>query len=93
MKIELIDLKQRYKEESSQILACIKKILSKGNLVLTKELKNFENNICKYTGSKYCLGLNSGTDALMMSLWALGIGKGDEVITSPTSFVATIGAI
>lgn len=93
MKIELIDLKQRYKEESSQILTSIKKVLSKGHLVLTEELNNFENNICKYTGSKYCLGLNSGTDALMMSLWALGIGKGDEVITSPTSFVATIGAI
>jgi dTDP-4-amino-4,6-dideoxygalactose transaminase len=93
MKIELIDLKQRYKEESSQILFCIKKILSKGHLVLTEELNNFENNICKYTGSKYCLGLNSGTDALMIALWALGIGKGDEVITSPTSFVATIGAI
>ncbi len=93
MKIELIDLKQRYKEESNQILRSINKVLSKGNLVLTKELSNFEDNVCKYTGSKYCLGLNSGTDALMMSLWALGIGKGDEVITSPTSFVATIGAI
>lgn len=93
MKIELIDLKQRYKEESAQILTSIKKVLSKGHLVLTEELNKFENNICKYTGSKYCLGLNSGTDALMMSLWALGIGKGDEVITSPISFVATIGAI
>ena len=93
MKIELIDLKQRYKEESSQILNCIKKVLSKGHLVLTKELDNFEKNICTYTGSKYCLGLNSGTDALMISLWSLGIGKGDEVITSPTSFVATIGSI
>ena len=70
-----------------------KKVLSKGHLVLTEELNNFEKNVCKYTGSKYCLGLNSGTDALMMSLWALGIGKGDEVITSPTSFVATVGAI
>ncbi len=93
MKIELIDLKQRYKEESSQILSSIHKVLSKGHLVLTEELNIFEKNICEYTGSKYCLGLNSGTDALMMSLWSLGIGKGDEVITSPTSFVATIGAI
>ena len=93
MKIELIDLKQRYKEESHQIFKCIKKVVSKGNLVLTKELENFEQKICNYTGSKFCLGLNSGTDALMISLWALGIGKGDEVITSPTSFVATIGAI
>ena len=93
MKIELIDLKQRYREESYQILTCIKKVVSKGHLVLTQELNNFEKNICNYTGSKYCLGLNSGTDALMIALWSLGIGKGDEVITSPTSFVATIGAI
>ena len=93
MKIELIDLKQRYQEESNQILNCIKKVVSKGHLILTEELNNFENNVCNYTGSKYCLGLNSGTDALMMALWALGIGKGDEVITSPTSFVATVGSI
>ena len=52
-----------------------------------------EKKICKYTGKKYCVTLNSGTDALMMSLWSLGIGKGDEVITSPVSFVATAGAI
>ena len=49
--------------------------------------------ICKYVGAKYCLGLNSGTDALMMSLWATGISKGDEVITSPISFIASASSI
>lgn len=93
MKVEFIDLKSRYKLEKKEILSCINKILKKGNLVLTKELEEFENLICKYTGAKYCVGLNSGTDALMMSLWALGIRKGDEVITSPISFIATAGAI
>ena len=93
MKVELIDLKSRYKFEKKEINSVVKKILSKGNLVLTSELEDFENKICNYTNSKYCLGLNSGTDALMMSLWSLGIGKGDEVITSPTSFIATVGAI
>ena len=60
--------------------------------VLTSKLKILRK-ICKYTGSKYCLGLNSGTDALMMSLWSNGITKGDEVITSPISFIASSNSI
>tara|TARA_B100000787_G_C16036342_1_gene225022 strand:+ start:243 stop:560 length:318 start_codon:yes stop_codon:yes gene_type:complete len=90
MKVEFIDLKSRYKLERQEILKTLDKVLKKGHLVLTNELEEFEQKICKYTKSNYCLGLNSGTDALMMSLWALGIGKGDEVITSPTSFIATV---
>ena len=93
MKVELIDLKQRFKNEEKTIMKIVHKVLSKGNLILTKEVQNFEKSICKYTNSKYCLGLNSGTDALMMSLWSSGIKKGDEVITSPISFVATANAI
>ena len=73
MKIEVIDLRKRFLEEKKEILNCIKSVLSKGNLVLTKEVQNFEEAICKFTGAKYCLGLNSGTDALMMSLWSVGI--------------------
>ena len=91
--IELIDLKKRYIDEKDQLLKCFDRVLKNGTLVLTDEVKNFEDKICKYTNSKYCLGLNSGTDALMMSLWSLNIGKGDEVITSPLSFVASIGSI
>ena len=93
MKIEVIDLKKRFQEEKKEILSVIKKVLSKGNLVLTPELQNFENSICKFTKAKYCLGLNSGTDALMMSMWSLGITKGDEVITSPISFIASTSSI
>ena len=92
-KIELIDLKLRYLSEKKKILKLIDNTLSKGNLVLTEEVKNFENKIVNYTGIKYCVSLNSGTDALMMSLWSLGIGKGDEVITSSISFIASVGAI
>ncbi len=93
MKVEFIDLKSRYRIERQEILKALDKVLKKGHLVLTSELEEFEKEICQYTNRKFCLGLNSGTDALMMSLWSLGIGKGDEVITSPTSFIATIGAI
>ena len=93
MKVELIDLKARYKNEKKAIIKIVDKVLSKGNLILTQEVQNFENSVCKYTKAKYCLGLNSGTDALMMSLWSSGIKQGDEVITSPISFVATANAI
>jgi len=93
MKIEVIDLRKRYQEEKTEILKLIKNVLKKGNLVLTKEVENFEKKISQFTGSKYCLGLNSGTDALLMSLWASGIKKGDEVITSPISFIASASSI
>ena len=93
MTIEIIDLRKRFQEEKYEILKCINRVLKKGNLILTPEVENFENSICKYTDSKYCLGVNSGTDALMMSLWSAGISRGDEVITSPISFIASVSSI
>jgi dTDP-4-amino-4,6-dideoxygalactose transaminase len=91
--ISLIDLKHRYKEEQQKLLKIIDSTLKKGNLVLTEEVNKFEEDIKKFTKSKYCVSLNSGTDALMMSLMACGIKKNDEVITTPITFIATIGAI
>ena len=93
MKVELIDLKKRYQDERDHLLKCFDNVLKNGSLIMTDEVSNFENKVCQYTGSKFCLGLNSGTDALMMALWSLGIKKGDEIITSPLSFVASVGAI
>ena len=93
MRVSIIDLKKRYINERKDILKIIDRTLAKGNLVLTPEIEKFEKQICNYTGKKFCVTLNSGTDALMMALWSLGIGKGDEVITSPISFIATAGAI
>jgi dTDP-4-amino-4,6-dideoxygalactose transaminase len=92
-KVELIDLRARYTEERKKILKILDTTLKKGNLILTPELEDLENKISRYTGSKFCLGLNSGTDALMMSLWACGVKKNDEVITSSLSFVASAGSI
>ena len=93
MKIDLIDLKKKYQNEKKELNKVINSVLKRGSFVLTDELNKFENQICKYVKSNYCLGLNSGTDALMMSLLAAGVKKGDEVITSPISFIATVGAI
>ena len=93
IKVPFIDLKQRFQEEKTELLACVERVLEQGHLVLTQEVNEFEEKVQKYTGAKHCVSLNSGTDALMMGLWALGIGRGDEVITTPISFVATTGAI
>ncbi len=93
MKVELIDLKKRYEDEKEHLIKCFDNVLKNGSLIMTDEVANFENNVCNFVNSKFCLGLNSGTDALMMALWSLGIKKGDEVITSPLSFVASVGSI
>lgn len=92
-KVPFIDLQQRFEEEREELMACVERVLAKGHFVLTPEVAEFEADVVRYTGAKHCVGLNSGTDALMMALWALGVGKGDEVITTPISFVATTGSI
>lgn len=93
MQVPFIDLKQRFQEEKAELMNCVEKVLSSGSLVLTPELDEFEKMAAKYAGAKHCIGLNSGTDGIMMGLWAAGIKKGDEVIHPPISFIATTGAI
>ena len=93
MKIEFIDLKARYKDEKDKLNEIFNKVLESGQLILSDENKNLEKNLSEYLNKKYCITLNSGTDALMLSLWALGIKKGDEVITPAVSFIATAAAI
>ena len=93
MKVPFIDLQQRFVEEKEELLGAIEKVLTKGSFVLTPELDEFEEQVANYVGVKHCIGLNSGTDGIMMGLWAAGIGKGDEVIHPPISFIATTGAI
>jgi len=93
IRISLIDLQQRFHEERAELLACVERVLESGHFVLTPELNDFEEKIAAYTGAKHCIGLNSGTDALMIGLMAMGITRGDEVITSPISFVASTGSI
>jgi dTDP-4-amino-4,6-dideoxygalactose transaminase len=93
MNVPFIDLKLRYQEEREEILKCVDTVLSQGHLIMTEEVDHFEREAACYIGSKHVVSLNSGTDALMMGLWALGIKKGDEVITTPISFVASTAAI
>jgi len=71
----------------------LKKFVSTGDFTLGKPLVEFEKKFAKLIGTKFALGVNSGTDALKLSLKAIGVGHGDEVITAANTFVATVGAI
>ncbi len=92
-------MKVRYSYLQQQFSNCpelwrdLKKFVSTGDFTLGKPLKRFEKSFAKLIGTKYAIGVNSGTDALKLSLKALGIGRDDEVITAANTFVATVGAI
>lgn len=87
--MKLIDLGAQYKSAKKAVDAAIKKVLTSGNFILGEHVRKLEEKIAALVGTKYAIGVNSGTDALLLSLKALGIKKGDEVITSPFTFVAT----
>ncbi|MDB0032217.1 DegT/DnrJ/EryC1/StrS family aminotransferase [Alphaproteobacteria bacterium] len=91
--IDYVNLSRDYLADRKNILKIIDKSLKSGNWVGGDDIFLFEKNISKYTGSKYCVALNSGTDALTLSLYILGIKKGDEVITTPNSFIASTAVI
>ena len=93
IKVPFIDLQQRFVEEREELMACVERVLAKGHLVMTPEVFEFEQKVVEYTGAKHCVSCGNGTDGLMLALWALGIGKSDEVITTPISFVASTGSI
>jgi len=93
IKVSFADLKLRYREEKEELLACVERVLAHGHFVLGDAVSELERRVAEYTGARECVALNSGTDALMMGMMALGIGRGDEVITPPNSFIASTGAI
>ena len=92
-KIKIFDLTKQYKSLSNQINRNVKKVLSSGNYILGDNVKNFETKFSKFVGSKYAISCNSGTDALLLSLKSLNIGRGDEVITTPFTYFATTETI
>src|SRR5438270_5192103 len=89
MKLEFIDLKKQYRLLESEIQERMTKVLLHGQYILGPEVKELEEKLAAYAGVKHCIACSSGTDALLIALMALGIGPGDEVITSPFSFIAT----
>ncbi len=91
--VPFIDLKSQYKVLKTNIDARIQKVLDSGAYIGGPEIAELEQKLAAHTGTKHCLAVASGTDALLLPLMALGIGKGDEVITTAFSFIATAETI
>jgi dTDP-4-amino-4,6-dideoxygalactose transaminase len=92
-KVPILDLKPQYNSIKSEIRDAIDRVLESGAFIMGPDVKLFEEEVAKYLGVKHAIGVNSGTDALVIGLRALGIGEGDEVITTPFSFFATAESI
>jgi len=93
MKIPFIDLKSQYRALQTSIDARIHKVLDHGQYIMGPEVRELEERLEAFTGSRYCITVSSGTEALLISLMALDIKPGDEIITTPFSFVATAEVI
>ncbi len=92
MKVRYSYLRQQF-SNASDLWSNLKKFVLTGDFTLGKELEIFEKKFAKLIGTKYAVGVNSGTDAIKLSLKTLNVGINDEVITAANTFVATVGAI
>ena len=93
IKIHYLDLKAQYQSIKPEIDAAIARVLESCQFVLGSEVADFEREFATYCGAAECIALNSGTSALHLALLAAGVGPGDEVITVPFTFVASVAAI
>ncbi len=91
--MEFIDLKAQYSALRDSINTRIQTVLDHGQYIMGPEVKELEEKLANYTGAKHCVTVSSGTEALLISLMAIGIEAGDEVITTPFTFIATAEVI
>jgi len=93
MNIPILDLTRQYDAIKDDIHTAIQRVLASGRFILGPEVETFEQGIAKYCGVNHAIGVASGTDALLLSLRALGIGPGDKVILPSFTFFATAGVV
>lgn len=91
--MEFVDLKAQYNALRENINARIQTVLDHGQYIMGPEVKELEEKLAAYTGTRHCITVASGTEALLIALMAVGIKPGDEVITTPFSFIATAEVI
>ena len=91
--IQMVDLKQQYLRLKPEIDAAVQRVLDSTAFIQGSSVYKFEEQLAQYTGSKHVVSCGNGTDALLAALMSLGVGTGDEVITVPFTFIATVEAI
>lgn len=93
MQLQMVDVVGQYRGIKQEVDAAVARVMESGQFILGKDVGEFECDAAGYLGVRYAVGCASGTDALQVAMMALGIGPGDEVITTPFTFVATTETI
>ena len=93
MNVPLLDLTEQNRSLRPEIEAALGRVLDTNGFILGSEVAALEKEIAEYTGTRHAIGCASGTDAILLALLALDVGPGDEVITTPYSFFATVSSI
>ncbi len=93
MNVQFVDLVGQYNSIRGEVHAALDEVMSTASFVLGGAVTRFEGHFAEYCGTRHCVGVASGADALHLALRALGIGPGDEVITAANTFIATVNAI
>ncbi len=93
MRVPLLDLQEQLKPLREEILAAVTEVIDSSRYIMGPKVESLEEHVAAYCGSKFGVGVASGTDALLASLMTLGLGPGDRVLTTPFTFFATMGCI
>src|ERR1043165_9922598 len=93
MKVPLLDLSEQHQKLRPELEAAIAHVLDVNAFILGGEVAALEQEVAEYCSTKYAVGCASGSDAILLAFMALGVGPGDEVITTPYSFFATVSSI